>query len=240
MMIKNLLFSRTGIAITACLILLISMPSPAKEFHSLASIRMQVESFIMQYSYASPYPPRVQLGNLDSRLRLKACPEQLSIEFARRNMVSGNTAILVRCEQKSGWKIHLPVSIDVFDDVLVAAKPLLKGQYIDNSAVRFQKHNIARLKNGYYSRDSNLDQLAARRNLVPGTVLTSANVSPRLLVRSGQQVTLVLDYNGLQIRSSGEALRSASLGEVVRVRNSQSRKVVEGIVSGEGQVRINL
>lgn len=237
---KNFIFSRTCLTVTACVVLLISMPSTAKEFQSLASIRMQIESFIMSYPYTSPYPPRVRLGNLDSRLRLKACPEQLSIRFARSNMVSGNTAILVRCDQESGWKIHLPVSIDVFDNVVVAAKPLLKGQYIDSAAVDFKKHNIARLKNGYYSKDSNLDQLAARRNLAPGTVLTPANVSARLLVRSGQQVSLVLDYNGMQIRSSGEALQSASLGEVVKVRNSQSRKVVEGVVSGEGQVRINL
>lgn len=232
-------FSRSN-AVTACLMLMISLPSQATEFYSLASIRMQIESFIMNYPYASPYPPRFQLGKLDSRLRLKACAEPLSIEFARRNMVSGNTAVLVRCPQESAWKIHLPVTIDVFDDVLVAAKPLLKGQFIDTDAVRFQKQNIARLKNGYYSRDSNLEQLESRRNLAQGTVLTPANLSPRLLVHSGQQVTLVLDYNGMQIRSTDEALRSASLGEVVRVRNSQSLKIVEGVVSGEAQVRVNL
>jgi len=232
-------FSRSS-AVTACLILMISLPSQATEFYSLASIRMQIESFIMNYPYSSPYPPRFQLGKLDSRLRLKACTEPLSIEFARRNMVSGNTAVLVRCPQGSAWKIHLPVTIDVFGDVLVAAKPLLKGQFIDTTAVRFQKKNITRLKSGYYSRDSNLEQLESRRTLAQGTVLTPANLSPRLLVHSGQQVTLVLDYNGLQIRSSGEALRSASLGEVVRVRNSQSLKIVEGVVSGEAQVRVNL
>jgi len=240
MILKNLINSSRGSAITACLMLMISLPTQATEFYSLASIRMQTESFIMNYPYTSPYPPRFQLGKLDSRLRLKACPEPLSIEFARRNLVSGNTAILVRCPLASAWKIHLPVTIDVYDDVIVAAKPLLKGQFIDTTAVRFQKHNIASLKNGYYSRDSNLEQLESRRNLVQGTVLTPANLSPRLLVRSGQQVTLVLNYNGMQIRSTGEALQSASLGEVVKVRNSQSLKVVEGVVSGEAQVRVSL
>jgi flagella basal body P-ring formation protein FlgA len=240
MILKNLINSSRDSAITACLMLMISLPSQATEFYSLASIRMQTESFIMNYPYQSPYPPRFQLGKLDSRLRLKACPEPLSIEFARRNMVSGNTAILVRCPQESSWKIHLPVTIDVFDDVIVAAKPLLKGQFIDTTALRFQKHNITSLKNGYYSRDSNLEQLESRRNLAQGTVLTPSNLSPRLLVRSGQRVTLVLNYNGMQIRSTGEALQSASLGEVIKVRNTQSLKIVEGVVSGEAQVRVSL
>ena len=240
-MIINLLTS-SGFKLSAavCLLLAGALPLQAAEFQSLAAIRMQTESFIMGYPYESPYPPRVTIGNLDSRLRLKACREELSVDFTRSNMIHGNTAILVRCPEKSGWKIHLPVTIEVFDDVLMTATPLLKGQNIDHSTVVFRKQNIVRLKNGYYTRDSKLDQLQARRKLVRGTVLTPSNLSPKLLVRSGQQVTLVLDYNGLQIRSTGKALKSAGLGEIVRVRNSKSKKIVEGVVAGDGLVRINI
>lgn len=228
------------LGITACFILASSSSLLAKDYQSLASIRMQTESFIMNYPYQSPYPPRFQLSKLDSRLRLKACPENLAIDFARRDLPMGNTAMLVRCPIQSGWKIHLPVRIDVFEDVIVAARPLLKGQNIDTSAVTLKKQNIAPLKNGYYVKNSSFDQLQARRNLKRGTVLTPRNLSPRLMVRSGQKVTLVLDYNGLQIKSTGTALKSATLGEVVRVRNSQSLKVVEGVVSGEALVRVNI
>lgn len=223
-----------------CLLLSSIFSAQAAEIQSLASIRLQAESFIMSYPYESPYPPRFQLGNLDSRLRLKACHESLSIEFSRRDLVYGNTALLVRCPIKAGWKIHLPARIDVFDDVIVAAKPLLKGQKIDESAITFQKHNIARLKNGYYSKNSALDQLQAKRNLVRGTVLTPSRLAPLLMVRSGQQVTLVLNYNGLRIKSTGKALQSATLGQLIKVRNSQSLKIVEGVVSGEGLVRISI
>lgn len=194
----------------------------------------------MNYPYESPYPPGIQLGNLDSRLRLKACHEALSIEFSRRDQVHGNTALKVRCPAGPGWKIHMPVRIDVFDDVAVAAKPLLKGQKIDDSVITFQKHNIARLKNGYYSKTSALGELQTKRNMARGTVLTPSRLAPLLMVRSGQQVTLVLNYNGLQIRSSGKALKSATLGELVKVRNSQSQKIVEGVVEGEGLVRVGI
>lgn len=225
-----------GFALT----LLSAFPVQAAEIQSLTSIQLQAESYIANYPYESPYPPGFQLGHLDSRLRLKACHEQLSIEFTRRDQVYGNTALTVRCPVKAGWKIHLPARIDVFDDVVVTAKPLLKGQKIDNSAISFQKHNIARLKNGYYSKHSALHQLEARRNLARGTILTPSNLSPLLLVRSGQQVTLVLDYRGLQIKSTGKALRSARMGQLVKVRNSQSQKIVEGVVAGEGLVRISI
>ena len=216
------------------------VPALAGDTQSLASIRLQAEAFILQHRYESPYPPGFQLGRLDSRLRLKACPEPLSIGFARPNQDMGNTALLVRCPQTAAWKIHLPVRIDVFDDVAVTAKSLVKGQKIDETSVRFEKRNIARLKNGYYVDTAALAELQARRSLAGGTVLTPTNLSPRLLVRSGQQVTLVLNYRGLQIKTTGKALQSASLGQTIRVRNSQSLKVVEGVVSGEALVKVSI
>ena len=225
----------------ACLLLLAaSLPVVADEIQSLSSIRMQAEAFISQYPYESPYPPGFELGNLDSRLRLKPCPETLSIGFSRRDTIQGNTALLIRCPVNPGWKIHLPVRIDVYDDVLVTTKPLVKGQIIDESSVIHKKHNIVRLNNGYFSKNTALTELQVRRNLAMGTVLTSKNWVPRLLVHSGQQVTLVLDFKGIQIKASGQALRSASRGERVRVRNNQSHKIVEGIVFGEAMVRVNI
>ena len=132
------------------------------------------------------------------------------------------------------------VLFDLFDDVAVTSKPVLKGQLIDASAVRYQKHNVARLKNGYFAKSTTLQPLEARRNLARGAVLTPRNLTPRLLVRAGQQVTLVISLNGLQVKSTGKALQSARLGEVVRVRNSQSLKIVEGVVSGNGLVEVSI
>lgn len=212
----------------------------ATDIQSLASIRLQAEAFLAAYPYASPYPARFKLGRLDSRLRLRACKQALQVEFARPAQDRGNSALRIRCAQAGGWKIHLPVRIDLFDDVAVTATPLLKGQLIDVSAVRFEKQNVVRLKNGYFTRQNPLQQLQAGRNLARGAVLTPKNLAPRLLVRAGQQVTLVLSFNGLQVKSTGKALQSARLGEIVRVRNSQSLKIVEGVVSGDGLVQVSI
>ncbi len=207
---------------------------------SLASIRMQAEAFVMQQDYRSPYPPRVELSRLDSRLRLKACPVELDVGFAHPGQDRGNTVLRVRCPLAPGWKLHLPARIAVFDDVAVAARPLVRGQIIDVAAVNLQKTDVSRLNNGYFAKLEDLADLEARRDLPRGTVLTPKALTPRQLVRAGQKVTLVLEYGGLQVRSSGEALHAASHGQVVRVRNSQSQKIVEGVVTGAGVVRVAL
>lgn len=212
----------------------------AAEFQSLISIRMQAEDFIQQYPYESPYSPRFEIGYIDNRLRLKTCPEPLQVEFARREKTHGNTAININCPLAGGWKLLLPVRIDLFDDVLVLTQAIHKGQIIDVNLVKHQKQNISRLNNGYYSQKIELVELEARRNIKRGTILTPASLNPRLMVKSGQRVTLILDYKGLQIKSTGQALQSARRGDVIKVRNNQSSRIVEGIVSGEAEVRVNI
>jgi len=134
----------------------------------------------------------------------------------------------------------MPVSIDLFDDVLVSSNPLRRGQIIDTNSVEYQKSNISRLSSGYYARGKSLKNLEVSRNLARGAILTPANLRPRMMVKAGQQVTLILNYKGLSVRSSGQALQSARIGQVVKVRNNQSRKIIEGIVTGEGLVRVTI
>ena len=228
---------------TSCISMLLTVISgnlAADEFHSLQSIRMQAEDFIHQYPYESSYSPRFKVSALDSRLRLKSCSDPLKIEFARREKTSGNTALNISCPTSSGWKLLLPAQIDLFDDVLILTRTIHKGQIIDTNLVKLKKHNISRLNNGYFSSMKDIVGLEARRNLTRGDILTPSNLVPKLMIKSGQQVTLILDFKGLKIRSTGQALQSARRGEIIKVRNNQSRKIVEGVVSGDAEVRINI
>lgn len=231
---------KIDLIVAAVLLLLVVLPLRAAEIQSLASIQLQAESFIANYPYQSRYAPGFRLGKLDSRLRLGSCATDLIIEFARPDRTHGNTALNIQCTRPKPWKIHLPVSVDLYDDVMIAAKPLVKGQFIDESTILYEKRSISQLNNGYFTRDSEVNQLEARRNLARGSILTPANLAARMLVRSGQQVTLVLNVNGIQVKSTGQALQSARLGQVVRVRNSQSSRIVEGVVFGEALVKVGI
>ena len=205
---------------------------------SLASIKLQAEAFVAAYPYESPYPARFQLSSLDPRLHLKPCARDLEIDFTRADKVMGNTALTIRCEQPVNWQIHLPVQVDIYDDVLVNRLPLVRGQLIDANQVKQKKMKVSSLFHGYFSEKVALTGLQAKRNLASNSVLTPANLAPRQLVSSGQQVTIVLNLQGLQVKSTGKALQSASLGQLVKVRNTQSNKIVEGVVTAHGQISV--
>ncbi len=78
----------------------------------------------------------------------------------------------------------------------------------------------------------------ARVTLLPGHAIPFAGVSNRKLVANGTEVKLVYAEGGLLIVTSGAALQDGSIGDVVRVRNTDSGVTVSGAVQPDGSVKV--
>ena len=79
----------------------------------------------------------------------------------------------------------------------------------------------------------------ARLTLLPGHAIPFSGVSNRKLVANGAEVKLVYSEGGLVIMTTGAALQDGSIGDIVRVRNSDSGVTVSGTVQPDGSVRVS-
>jgi flagellar basal body P-ring formation protein FlgA len=226
--------------LVSILFLSLAWQNAVAERQSLTSIQLQAESFLTNYPYQTPYPVQFKLSSLDPRLNLKACASELRIGFTRQDKISGNTSLNIRCTGPTHWNIHLPVRVDVYDDVLVSRIPLVRGQSLSSTDVKLKKTNISKLNRGYFRQINDLNNLQAKNNLAANKVLDPTNLVPRKLIKLGQKVTIVLNFNGLEVKSSGMALSAASEGQLIKVRNTGSNKIIQGIVSANGQVKVSL
>jgi flagella basal body P-ring formation protein FlgA len=78
-----------------------------------------------------------------------------------------------------------------------------------------------------------------RQPVQSGRFITHADLEAIPLVKAGDRVKLVASYQSLTIATEGVARSSAAKGERVRVELGGSRKVVQGLVSGEGEVSLS-
>ncbi len=78
----------------------------------------------------------------------------------------------------------------------------------------------------------------ARLTLLPGHAIPYSGVSNRKLVANGAEVKLIYAEGGLVIMTTGAALQDGSIGDVVRVRNSDSGVTVSGAVQPDGSVKV--
>jgi flagellar basal body P-ring formation protein FlgA len=79
-----------------------------------------------------------------------------------------------------------------------------------------------------------------RRAMRAGQALRVADLVKPDLVQRDQSVTVVYQTAGLYLTTRGKALDNGTEGDVVNVLNLQSKRTVTGIVTGRGQVTIQV
>lgn len=78
----------------------------------------------------------------------------------------------------------------------------------------------------------------AKRTLLPGEAIPNNAVDDPKVITRGSPTQIVFQENGLTITALGTPLQDGSLGEQIRVRNSDTGRIVLGVVQADGRVRI--
>jgi flagellar basal body P-ring formation protein FlgA len=80
--------------------------------------------------------------------------------------------------------------------------------------------------------------LAARRALRPGQPLSAADLMKPEIVTRGDSVTLVYQAPGITLTLRGQAQDSGGLGDSVSVLNLETKRIVQGVISGPGRINV--
>lgn len=203
---------------------------------SEAAVRDLAESFVRQHYAAPGSRIEAHAETLDTRLRLADCAVPLAASLPGGDRPAPRLSVLVRCPAADGWALRVPVMLQVWRRVLVASRPLIRGDGIVPADVHAEERDITRLPYGYLER---LDQVAERslsRPLAAGSVLTPGALGGRQMIRAGDHVQLVAELGGIAVRAEGIALGGGDSGARLRVRNGSSGRVVDAIVRAPGVV----
>jgi len=79
-----------------------------------------------------------------------------------------------------------------------------------------------------------------RRDVNGEEVLRVQDIIPPRFVTRGSLVTLKIETSFMTITAQGKALQDGSKGDAVRVINTQSNRMIEGVVDGPGTVRVEI
>lgn len=81
--------------------------------------------------------------------------------------------------------------------------------------------------------------MQTRKTIRMGQILRMADLAKADLVQRDQNVSLIFEAPGIYLTMRGKAIDAGTEGDTVSVMNLQSKRVVQGIVSGPGQVTMS-
>lgn len=168
----------------------------------------------------------------------------LQAELAPGSSLAGLVCVEVAMLVNGQAAARAVVKLDVrpYLQVAIAARRLERHEVLSRDSVHADRRAVD--GHNYLTYEDSLAGKRARRPLLPGQVITSQDVeavTPEhpVLVKTQARVKLVSRSGPLLVTAVGEALQDGHSGDVIRVRNIDSKKIVQGRVIDRATVAID-
>lgn len=237
-------FSKIALLALSCLLMAVGINplATAAGLQSLDEIRSTAEQFALTQISAGPDDAgrsiQVRADPLDPRLRLAACEKPLQAYIPLGMTVRSNTTIGVRCTGPNPWALFVPVQIAITRPVVVLNHPLERGTVLAADDLRVESRTGNFGVSGYYSDPAEVIGKVLTRPVSAGQPVSAAFLTGNRLVRRGQSVTLVAESGSIAVRMAGTAMMDGGEGDRIKVKNTTSDRIVEGVVRDGGIVEI--
>ena len=187
----------------------------------------------------TPLRPEIEVGTLDSRLRLAPC---LRVEpyLPAGTRLWGRSRIGLRCiEGPTPWNVFLPVTVRVWGPAWAIRQAVPAGTELTQDDVEAVEIDWTEGHTPVLAQAQDWLGHTAARHLLPGQVLRQGMVRAPQVFTAGSQVKVTVQGPGFRLSATGEALSHGHVGQTARVR-MPNRRVLTGTVRDADTVEINL
>jgi flagella basal body P-ring formation protein FlgA len=230
--------------IAAAVALFVALAARAEERAGQTLTQEQVERTLRQYvANTGPWKAdQIEVKALSFKpVPLRAGKLDLRVLKHGKGIGPGVHTFLIGAEVagKEESQIWVRSEIKVYDNVVVSARPLAHREVIGPQDVRLDWREV----NSYAPRPfTKLEEVVGKQVLRAtgvNEVLTSSQAEAPQVMRHGSAIVLVYESAYLRVETAGEALQAGKVGEMIRVKNPSSGKLLQGVVLDGKTVRVS-
>ncbi|MEO3989850.1 flagellar basal body P-ring formation chaperone FlgA [Pseudocitrobacter cyperus] len=171
--------------------------------------------------------------------RFATCAKEPTVSFPDGERIDLiRLRVDVRCESPQRWDVAVTVKPDIYLPVVVAQNTLERGHLLSPSDVAIKKLNISSLRGNYLTNPDEVMGLTVKRRVRERQAIALTQLESPVLVERGQRVLMIAEQGGVEARTMGEAMKKGRKGEMIKVKNESSERVVSAIVAESGVVKM--
>lgn len=195
---------------------------------SKEEIETMCRKHILEHAPWRPEDMEIQSFTISGMLDLPAGEVSHVIEANPNERYVGNVILSIHLlvDGKKKRTVKAAGKVQLYQEVVVAARPIKRNETIGESDVQAQRINVGDAPNRYAL---NADQVVGKRLLrdtgLYQPILPGELDTPHVL-KKGAAVTIVYEQPGLKISARGQAREDGKAGNTIRVLNTQTSKTV--------------
>lgn len=215
------------------------LPAQSQSYENLADLRKKVEHYLVN-QFESPDNERleIKMGYWDRRLLIAACQQDIAFKLQDTAAPGGSLTVNCRCPDSPGWSVNLSAQVDIYRPVAVAKENIARGNVISATDLTYETRNISQLGEQSVTDPTPALGKAAKRLISKGDVIRPSLLDQPRQVSRGELVSITSTSGSIRVVMQGTALSDGKLGQRIRVKNSQSERIINAKVVGPAEVEI--
>ena len=149
-------------------------------------------------------------------------------------------SVVLAVDGKECGKIKMYGDLHFWGTVLLASHSLSRRSIISAEDIETDFRDISMLGDSLMGNPGQAIGKQLYKSLRAGDIVFAYLLKNPPLVKRGDLVTIIAKNGGLQVSAPGEAKNAGAIGEIVRVKNLMSRRVLQARVVDEGVVEVDL
>ncbi|MCP4269795.1 MAG: flagellar basal body P-ring formation protein FlgA [Candidatus Brocadiaceae bacterium] len=152
----------------------------------------------------------------------------------------GNIDLIVNATSNSISLFKVPVNfkVRVFEYVAISKKRIGRHRILTRENIFMDKRETTRIRGIAFSSMSDLTGKMTTMVIQPNTILTEGNIEVPPTVTKGSLVKVFINAKGFKIVTKGLAQQTGYTGEVIKIKNLDSRKILYGKIIDSEKVQI--
>lgn len=175
--------------------------------------------------------PGILASSSDELIKIESSAKQRGTTLIYLSMGKGNEV---------ARRVPLSIRVMPFAWVPVVREGMKRNHILESSDLSWERREVTAVRNDWPETAKDLPRNAfrARRTLRAGDILCWNDVERVPDILRGSTVTIISSQGNVEVSLPGKALEDGQKGELIRVENSQYRRILEARVSGEGVVTL--
>ena len=157
----------------------------------------------------------------------------------RRFIGSFTLPIVFRVNGKIADRVLVMAKVKARVPVVVSSYPLRRGEVITREKVRVETRELTHVRAGLFTNINEVLGKRMKRTIGANVILHRGLIEIPPLIKRGTRITIMASSQGLIVTAPGQAKENGHLGEMIKVINLLSKRIIYGQVIDEKTVRVD-
>jgi flagellar basal body P-ring formation protein FlgA len=183
----------------------------------------------------------IEPGRTPSNITVPYGPVDIEIEEANMGDWAGYVILRAKIlvDGRERERVRMRLKIRVFKEIYVSSKKLLKNHIITAGDVELKRIELTNKRvRDFVTDESEIIGRRVLRMVSSNKHIKGSNLGEPLMVRRDDVVTVVAQKGSIYIELTGQAMQDGSKGDIIKVRNINSKRIINAEVISDEKVSI--